>query len=161
MIKIDNSLISAISEKAQKSDRKRMNYNFHKAAYDSLQRLINAIEPYSYIQPHKHENPDKREIFFILKGRMAVVEFDDHGNILDHIILDAEKGNFAVEIPERTWHTIISLEKNSVAYEFKDGPYNADEDKNFATWAPKEGDSNSSAYIENLLENLQLKIQTF
>ncbi len=161
MIKIDNRLISAISDKAQKSERKRLNYNFHKVYDDNLQRLINAIEPYSYVQPHKHENPDKREVFFILKGKMVVIEFDDDGNIIDHFILDAEKGNFAVEISEKTWHSIISLEKGSVAYEFKDGPYSITDDKNFASWAPKEGDSTSKAYIDSLLERLQLKIQTF
>lgn len=158
MIKIDNQLIESISALAQHSDRKRKNYNFHKIASDPLQRLINAIEPYSYIQPHKHENPDKREVFFVLRGRMAVIEFDDNGEILDYIILDSKTGNIAVEIPERTWHSIISLEKGSVSYECKDGPYNPENDKNFAEWAPKEGDSNCIAYIENILEKLNLKI---
>ncbi len=161
MIKIDNSFIDVIADKAQNSERKRMNYNFHTSNSDRLQRLINAIEPYSYIQPHKHENPDKREVFFILKGKMLVVEFDNEGNILDHIILDSQNGNFAVEIPEKTWHTIISLEKSSVAYEFKDGPYSVNNDKNFADWAPKEGDISTKAYIDSILEKLQLKIQTF
>jgi cupin fold WbuC family metalloprotein len=161
MIKIDDSFITPFSGKAQNSERKRLNYNFHTDDDDTLQRLINAIEPYSYIQPHKHENPDKREVFFILKGKMLVVEFDDEGNILDHIVLDAEKGNYAVEIPEKTWHTIISLESASVAYEFKDGPYRVMNDKNFASWAPKEGDSSSKAYIDNILEKLQLQIQIF
>ncbi|MFZ4413179.1 MAG: WbuC family cupin fold metalloprotein [Bacteroidales bacterium] len=161
MIKIDAALLNVISDNAQKSNRKRMNLNFHHNDADRLQRFINAIEPYSYIQPHKHENPDKREVFFILKGKMLVVEFDDDGNVLDHIILDAEQGNFAVEIPEKTWHTILSLEKSSVAYEFKDGPYAVADDKNFAVWAPKEGDPLCKAYIDNLLENLQLQIQSF
>ena len=160
MIKIDSQLIDDISDKAQKTERKRLNYNFHTFYDDNLQRLLNAIEPYSYIQPHKHENPDKREIFFILKGRMVVIEFDDNGNIVDHIVLDAKKGNFAVEIPEKTWHSILSLESKSVVYEFKDGPYAIIDDKNFALWAPKEGDATCKDYIENLLEKLQLKIQT-
>ena len=161
MIKIDNHLIQIISEQAQSCNRQRKNYNFHKKAEDPFQRLINAIEPYSYIQPHKHENPDKREVFFILQGKLLVIEFNDNGDILDHIVLDASKGNIAVEIPEKTWHTIISLEKSSVAYECKDGPYKPIDDKNFASWAPKEGDSKCKAYIDNLLEKLQLKIQTF
>ena len=158
MIKIDNQLIETISALAQNAERKRKNYNFHKISSDPFQRLINAIEPFSYIQPHKHENPDKREVFFVLRGRMAVIEFDDNGEILDYIILDSKTGNIAVEIPERTWHSIISLEKGSVSYECKDGPYNPEDDKNFAEWAPKEGDSNCIAYIENILEKLNLKI---
>jgi hypothetical protein len=38
------------------------------------------------------------------------VEYDDLGEIMDHIVLDSSSGNFACEIPERTWHSIISLE---------------------------------------------------
>ena len=150
-----------ISEQAQSSQRQRKNYNFHIIAADPFQRLINAIEPYSYIQTHKHENPDKREVFFVLKGRMLVVEFNNDGEIIDHIVLDTLNGNMAVEIPERTWHTIISLEKGSVSYECKDGPYDPDDDKNFAIWAPKEGDKNCNAYIDEILSKLNLKISTF
>lgn len=161
MIKIDSELVKLISEQAYLSHRKRKNYNFHKELNDPFQRLINAIEPYSYIQPHKHENPDKREVFFILRGRMVVVEFDDYGNIVDHIILDAETGCMAAEIPERTWHCIISLEKGSVVYETKDGPYDPKDDKNFAQWAPKEDDKSSKQYIDYILEELNLKISGF
>jgi cupin fold WbuC family metalloprotein len=151
MIKIDEPLISRVSEQAEKRPRLRQNYNFHRQMDDTLQRLLNAIEPYSYIQPHKHEMPDKREVFFILRGRMAVIEYDAAGNILDHIILDARSGNYAVEIPERTWHSIISLEPGSVSYEFKDGPYDPIDDKNFATWAPREGEAGTHEFILDVL----------
>ncbi len=161
MIKIDNKLIDFVSNQAKSSERQRKNYNFHKLAEDPLQRLINAIEPYSYIQPHKHENPDKREVFFVLRGKMLVVQFDDDGQITDHIVLDSTIGNIAVEIPERTWHTVISLESGSVSYECKDGPYDPCNDKNFAKWAPKEDDSNCKNYIETILLKLNLKISSF
>lgn len=161
MIKIEDQLIQMLAEQAQSSDRQRKNYNFHKVDEDTFQRLMNAIEPYSYIQPHKHENPDKREVFFILKGKMAVIEFDNNGEIIDHIVLDASKGNMAVEIPEKTWHSIISLEKGSVSYECKDGPYDPIVDKNFAQWAPKEGDPDCKSYIDKILKKLNLKISTF
>ena len=158
MIKIDQTLIDEISKQARACQRQRKNYNFHKIEADPLQRLINAIEPYSYIQPHKHGNPDKREVFFVLRGKILVVEFHDNGEIADHILLEASTGNIAVEIPENTWHTIISLEKASVAYECKDGPYDPTEDKDFASWAPKEGDCNCKQYIDEILQKLNLKI---
>ncbi len=161
MIKINSELIQLISNQAVISPRKRKNYNFHKKLNDPFQRFINAIEPYSYIQPHKHENPDKREVFFILKGRMVVVEFDENGDVIDHVVLDPKTGCIAAEIPERTWHCIISLEKGSVAYETKDGPYEPTDDKNFAKWAPKEGDENCKLYIDNILKDLNLQISGF
>ena len=161
MIKINDEFIQPISEKAQKSSRKRHIYNFHKYAEDPFQRMINAIEPYSYIQPHKHENPDKREVFFILKGKILVVEFDNDGKITEHIVLEAKTENVAVEIPEATWHCIISLAKGSVTYEAKDGPYNPENDKIFAPWAPKEGEESSKCFIDDILQKLNLKISTF
>lgn len=154
MIKIDEAFISETSEKAQNSSRRRMNYNFHKQASCTLQRMLNAMEPDTYIQPHKHENPDKVEAFFVLRGRILLIEFDDAGHITDHIILDPKTGQYGGEIPPRTWHTLISLEKASVAYEVKDGPYNPTDDKNFASWAPQEGDSDCLEYNNSLLKIL-------
>lgn len=156
MIKINEAFISKTSEKAKVSSRLRQNFNFHKEDSATLQRMLNALELDTYIQPHKHENPDKVEAFFILRGRILVVEFDDEGNITEHIVLDTNEGNYGTEIAPRTWHTIICLEAGSVAYEVKDGPYNAAVDKSFALWAPSEGDENCTAYIASVLEMLGL-----
>jgi len=158
MIKINEKFINITSAKAKKSDRRRMNYNFHKEDSSTLHRMLNAMEPDTYLQPHKHENPDKIEAFFVLRGRVLVLEFDDKGNIIDHIILDSKKGNFGAEIPPRTWHIIISLEKNTVAYEVKDGPYNPENDKIFAPWAPSEGDSEAQEYNKNILRELNINL---
>lgn len=157
MIKINETFISTTSEKAKINPRRRQNFNFHKENSATLQRMLNALELDTYIQPHKHENPDKVEAFFVLRGRILVVEFDDEGNITEHIILDSHIGNYGAEIAPRIWHTIICLEASSVAYEVKDGPYNAAADKNFAPWAPTEGDDNCTAYLTEIIEKLDLK----
>ncbi len=157
MIKITEDFIDESSQKAKISPRKRKNFNFHKHDSDRLQRMLNALEMGTYIQAHKHEDPDKVEAFFVLRGRILVVEFDDEGKITDHIILDAKKGNYGTEIAARTWHTIICLEEGSVAYEVKDGPYNVAVDKNFAPWAPPEGDQSCSSYLNEILKALGLK----
>ena len=157
MIKIDNFLLNKTSAQAKVAPRRRMNFNFHKDSSDTLQRLLNAMEPLSYIQPHKHEDPDKREAFFALRGRIAVIEFDEVGNIADHILLNPMIGNFGAEIPERTFHTIISLDPDTIAYEIKDGPYSPIDDKNFASWAPKEGNPGADAYLRDLLKELNIE----
>jgi cupin fold WbuC family metalloprotein len=156
MIKINETFISTTSEKAKNNPRRRQNFNFHNENSATLQRMLNALELDTYIQPHKHENPDKVEAFFVLRGRILVVEFDDEGNITEHIILDSHIGNYGAEIAPRTWHTIICLEASSVAYEVKDGPYNAAVDKNFASWAPTEGDEKGIGYIADILDKLEL-----
>ncbi|MEI6436960.1 MAG: WbuC family cupin fold metalloprotein [Bacteroidota bacterium] len=157
MIKIGTFLLDQVSGQARVSSRRRMNYNFHKTSSDTLQRMLNAMEPLSYIQPHKHEDPDKREVFFSLRGRIVVVEFDDLGMITDHILLDPLTGNFGAEIPERTYHTIIALDEDTVAYEFKDGPYTPIDDKNFAPWAPKERSAEAEKYLHGLLEKTDIR----
>ena len=128
-----------------------MNYNFHELE-DPVNRLLNAMEPGTYIQPHKHKDPDKFEVFLALRGSFLVIIFDDEGNIMEHEVLNAQKGNFGVEIPEKIYHTLMPLEKGSVAYEIKEGPYVPASAKNFAPWAPAEGDKGVEAYMQKLLE---------
>ena len=154
MIIINDQLIKPVIDRANHSPRRRMNYNFHPRLDDPLQRMLNCIEPDSYIQPHKHENPDKCEAFILLKGKLLVVEFDDQGRVASHALLEAGTGTYGVEIAPRVYHCIIALESGSVVYEVKNGPYSPIDDKNFADWAPKEGDAECRAYMENLTRQL-------
>lgn len=150
MIKVQRPLLEELSKEAKTVLRKRKNYNFHKDDSDLMQRMLNALEQSTYVRPHKHINPDKREVFIILRGIVAVIEFDHHGNISDHIILDNSKGNYATEIIPGSWHTVISLENNSVYYEVKDGPYDKKKDKIFSEWSPAEGTQEAGKYLEKL-----------
>ena len=79
MKRIDGKLIRSLNNQAKRSDRKRINYNFHDGSQDPLQRMLNAMQPGTYLQPHKHENPDKREVFLALTGRFVVIQFNDDG----------------------------------------------------------------------------------
>jgi len=150
MIVIEAETLEKLSVKAKESKRKRINLNYHSGESDLLQRLLNAMEPSTYVRPHKHENPDKREVFIILQGSIAAVIFDDDGKITDYSIMKREKGVFCVEVPPKTWHTLISLEENSVMYEFKDGPYDVITDKQFADWAPDENSCKAMEYLDKI-----------
>jgi cupin fold WbuC family metalloprotein len=156
LIHISSPEISILKEEATLSSRKRKNFNFHKEPGDTMQRMMHAMNPGTYVQPHKHENPDKREAFIILEGRVAVIEFDDDGNILSHFILDRNIGNYGAEVPERTWHMLIALRQNSVIYEVKDGPYSPGDDKYFASWAPVEGSETCEGYLKKIIRRLKL-----
>ena len=154
MIIINDNLIEPIIIKANASPRRRMNYNFHPQLDDPLQRMLNCLEPGTYIQPHKHENPDKCEAFILLKGKVLVVEFDNDGQVTSHALLEAGTGAYGAEIAPRIFHCIIALEPGSVVYEVKNGPYSPLDDKNFASWAPKEGNEGCHEYVENLVKQL-------
>ena len=158
MIKIDLTLLNQTIQKAQISSRGRMNYNFHSGPEDTMQRMLNAMEPGTYIRPHKHEHPDKREVFFALKGTLCLVEFEDDGRIREYTLLSPDSDCIGAEIPPRTYHTVISMESGSVAYELKDGPYDPADDKNFAEWAPPEGAADAEAYLDQLIAGLNLPV---
>ena len=155
MIHIDEILLNEIIAKAKTSPRKRMNHNFHTYAEDPLQRMLNCLELGTYCRPHKHENPPKREVFIILKGTVAVLQFNNEGKIIDTTILNNTNGQYGVEIPPLTWHSIIALENESVVFECKDGPYEPASDKDFAPWAPEEGSAESAYYLKKLISELQ------
>ncbi|MDR1864583.1 MAG: WbuC family cupin fold metalloprotein [Bacteroidales bacterium] len=150
MIVINDALLDAVSAKAAASPRRRMNHNFHRELDDPLQRMLNCLQTDTYIQPHKHENPDKCEAFILLKGKALVLEFDEEGKVTSHAVLQAGSGLYGAEIAPRVYHGIIPLEDGSVVYEVKNGPYSPLNDKNFAKWAPKEGTKECAAYIERL-----------
>ena len=158
MIKINKELLDKVSKLAKASLRLRINYNFHLTADDTLQRLLNAMEPGTYIQPHKHENPDKREAFWAIRGKILVVEFDHQGKITEHCILSPDDGVFGCEITIKGWHSVIPLEENTVAYEVKDGPYNVEIDKQFASWAPDENSFERFAFVQNIFNELNIPI---
>ncbi|UZR96020.1 WbuC family cupin fold metalloprotein [Chondrinema litorale] len=154
MIKIDTKLVEQLLEKANNSERKRANYNFHDSEDDTLQRMLNCLNVGTYIAPHKHEDPDKREAFIILRGKILIITFTETGKVTNHTLLEEGSGNVGAEIPPRTYHTLIPLTSGSVLYEIKDGPWDINTDKVFAPWAPKEGDEEALTYNENLLKGL-------
>jgi cupin fold WbuC family metalloprotein len=156
MIRITDDLIEGISNQAKALERKRCNYNLHKSPDDTIQRFINALEPNTYIRPHKHEKPDKTEILVILKGRVVIVEFDDNGKVTDHFVLDFESGNKGAEIPPQVWHTFIALQDGSAVYEMKEGPFITGTNKIFAEWSPEEGTGEAQHFNKEILRAIQL-----
>lgn len=147
---IDDCLLDVLSIDAQCSKRLRKNYNLHTDPSDPIQRLLNALEPDTYICPHKHENPDKRELFIPMRGAFVLVTFDNAGEIVSIVRLSENSDARIVEIEQGIWHTLVCEESGTIYFEIKDGPYNVDRDKNFASWAPKEHAEDAKSYLNEL-----------
>jgi cupin fold WbuC family metalloprotein len=147
VIVIDNKLLAALSETAQSSPRLRKNHNIHAQLDDPVQRLFNAIEPNTYVRPHRHQGVDRWEFFQIVSGSAAVLTFEPDGKVLEKIVLSQSGPNVAIEIPANTWHTIVSLQPGTVLFEIKKGPYQPVSDKDFALWAPAEGASAAERFV--------------
>lgn len=148
----DQGFFGQLSEAASASPRRRANANVHTDAQSSVQRLFITLEPDSYVRPHRHSEPDKWEFFWMVKGKIAFLIFDDDGALTERHILEASGAVQGLEIPAGTWHSVLALDSAATFFEVKQGPYIPVSDKDFATWAPAEGDTGVMAFMETLRE---------
>lgn len=140
--RVDGARLDALTAEARERPRGRLNLNLHGGYDDPVQRLAIAIEPGSYVRPHRHD-PGRFELFIGLRGRLALLTFDAEGTVLarDEVVPGgAGQAVAALEVPGGAWHTVIALEPGSAFLEVKQGPYAPLSDKNFAAWAPREDD---------------------
>ncbi|VEC81283.1 Tryptophan synthase beta chain like [Raoultella ornithinolytica] len=98
------------SDAAARSPRLRAHRNFHPELTDPVQRLAIAMEPGTYIRPHRH--PHTFELLLALSGRFVVLTFDDLGYVTRRIVLGEECT--ALEMDAGTWHAVLSLDAGGV-----------------------------------------------
>jgi cupin fold WbuC family metalloprotein len=137
--RLSRAALDRLSKEAASSPRLRKNRNLHEME-DPVHRLFNAIEPGSYIQPHRHLHPPKAETMVVVAGRLGFLSFHDDGTVAERAVLDAAGESFGVDVPPGVWHTFVSLAPGTVAFEAKAGPYVAPAGSDAAPWAPPEGD---------------------
>jgi cupin fold WbuC family metalloprotein len=155
---IGPALLDQIWKQARESPRKRKNFNFHLRESDPAHRLLNAVEPDSYVRPHRHLDPSKDETIIAVRGSFGLVFFDEHGAVTKSLIIRAGGETMGVNIPHGIYHTLLALDSASVFFEAKAGPYVPIALAEFAPWAPPESDLAALAYLEKLrgLFDLQL-----
>jgi len=145
---ITRELLRHITEEALASPRQRKNHNLHPNDESRCHRLLNAMEPSSYIRPHCHLDPEKDEAFILMSGRLGVITFSSEGGVENVVVLSHENGNLAADIPHGVFHTAVSLQSGSVFYETKAGPYFPITEMEKAPWAPAENTPEASTYLE-------------
>jgi cupin fold WbuC family metalloprotein len=111
---------------------------------------LNAIEPSSYIRPHRHLDPEKDEAFILLSGRLGIIQFSEAGEVTETVVLSRENGVLVADIPHGIFHTAVSLESGTVFFEAKAGPYLPLTDAEIAAWSPHDADSSAPRYLEQL-----------
>lgn len=154
---LTEALIAEVLDKARQSPRRRMNHNFHQSMEANPHRFLNVLLERTYIQPHRHAEPPKPEAFLVLEGQAAFFVFDDAGTVVSNHILgrgELPSIGIGIDVAPGVWHTIAAISPYAVCYEVKPGPYSAATDKDFAPWAPREGEAGAPAYLESLLARL-------
>jgi cupin fold WbuC family metalloprotein len=161
---LTDSLIQSVVDKALQSPRLRMNHNFHTGPEDNPHRFLNVFAYGTYVAPHRHRNPPKAESFIVLEGYVAIFLFRDDGTLEKTVVLGSGPapkklpssiaGNPAargIDLAPGIWHSITALTPHAVTYEVKPGPWDPASDKEFAPWAPREGDATAADYLQQLL----------
>lgn len=149
---LDNSLLTKLSGEAAQNPRLRKNLNLHADYNEPSQRLLNAMEPDSYIRPHRHLRDPKPECFIGIRGKLALIIFDDDGEIAHVFPFGPNQESAGADIPPGIWHTVVCLEKGSIFFETKPGPFIPISTKDMAPWAPEEERSlDAQAYLNDLV----------
>lgn len=148
---LDDALLERTVAYARESPRRRVIAPFHRNEAELLHRMLNAVQPDSYVRPHRHLDPPKAEAWIILRGALLFFTFDEHGQVEQQVLLRAGGPCFGVDLSPGIYHSFIALEPDTVIYEVKSGPYQKSDDKSFAPWAPAEGSPEAASYMAALL----------
>ncbi len=146
----DQSFLDALSARAAANPRLRQNHNLHPDFNAPAQRFFNAIEPGSYVLPHRHLAPGKEETLLMIRGSLGLAFFDDAGEIRATRLLAANGTCIGTQIPLGCWHSVVALEAGTVFFEVKDGPYLPIATEERAPWAPAEGSAAAAAFEQTL-----------
>ena len=155
---ITAATLDALLAKARQSPRLRAIQRLHEDDWEHAHRMLNALVPGTYVRPHRHPDKYNGEGFILLRGRLAVLIFDEAGtlNQAASCVLSLPNGSmggcFGMDIPPGVWHSLVALE-DSVLYETKGQPaggYVQDSDKDFAPWSPAEGDAMTADFVKQL-----------
>lgn len=144
------AVLDALTRAAEASPRRRQNLNLHESSAHPAHRFFNAMEPHSYVRPHRHLDATKDETFVAPRGAFGLIVFADNGEVAESAVLRPDAESLAAHVPHSVFHSAIALEPGSIFFEVKAGPYDPHLDKDWAPWAPPEGDAAAAAYLAQL-----------
>lgn len=119
---IDKKILDDLTVQAKASPRLRMAFDLRNTPEDNSQRMLNAIEPGSVMQIHRHQKTS--ETVVCLRGKVVEEFYDELERICtDSIVLTPNGTNVAINVPIGQWHSLRCIEPNTVLLESKDGKY--------------------------------------
>ena len=129
-MKIDNKLFDELTAKAKESPRLRHGYDLRNSPEDNSQRMLNALEPGTILDIHRH--PASATTLIVLRGSIKQNIYNDAGELIESVILKADPNELPIyQIPQNTWHNLECLESGTVIFESKSGKYIPEADAEF------------------------------
>ncbi|EGB15236.1 hypothetical protein DND132_2030 [Pseudodesulfovibrio mercurii] len=153
------SLVGTLLARSRQSPRKRMLQKLHKSLDATAHRMFNAMQPGTYVMPHRHLDPAKDETVLVMAGSMLFIRFTDDGEIAEQILLQPGTETFGVDVAPHVYHTYVPLKPDTLVFECKTGPYAPESDKDVPDWAPREGTPEAEPYLLKLLKALAAKAE--
>lgn len=147
---IGDRMIGEALAQSRKSPRGRIILPLHKNDEAPVHRMLNCIQPGSYIRPHTHLHPPRIESVIVLRGVLMSLHFSDLGDIVRADRLAPGTPFFGVDSEPGQFHSFLALAPDTVIFEIKPGPYRRSSDKDFAQWAPEEGSADAAEYLTRI-----------
>lgn len=152
VVAVTREMVQGKADDARRNVRGREIHVLHTGDEDPVQRMLNALQPGSYVTPHRHLVPPKVESLVLLQGSLAFVSFDDAGEPDEDgcLVLSREADVLAVDCRPGVWHTFFALEPDTVVFEVKAGPYVRGRDQEWPEWAPSQNGEGGREYLADL-----------
>ena len=116
---IEQAFLDSLSAEAQASPRLRTVFVLGGAPSDTCQRILNAIEPGTVIDIHRHRTTT--ETVVCVRGHFREIFYDESGAVAE--VIDMVPGGTVLDVPVGQWHSLESLESGTVLMAVKDGPF--------------------------------------
>ena len=133
---------------SRQSPRLRIIQPIQRTQESKVQRLLNFLQPGTYIRPHRHPLAHATESICLLSGALEILIFTPQGSILSRHLLSSSSP--LIDLEPGLWHGMIVKEPDTVIFEVKQGPYLPIDDKDFASWVPAENSPEVSEYLKSL-----------
>ena len=148
LFRLTPDLLETGKKASRESPRRRMIMPVQRTSEAHVQRLLNFLQPGTYIRPHRHPRPHATESLCLLEGELEFLVFSESGEILDRLALTPQ--NPLIDVEPGLWHGMIIKRPDTVIFEIKIGPYDPTTDKNFAPWAPEEKSPKVADFLQLL-----------
>ncbi len=113
-----DSILDELSAQAKNNPRLRQSYDLRTTPNDSSQRLLNAIEPGTKMDIHRHLNTS--ETVTCIRGWFVEKIYDENGKLLETVEM---RPGVVVNIPAGQWHNLESRVSGTVLLSCKDGAF--------------------------------------
>ena len=145
----DEKVIQQGLDQSRESPRRRMILPIHRRQDSPVQRMLNFLQPETYIRPHMHPREGAVESICLLQGAIRFFVFDENGTPTLSTYFEAGSPSSVIDIEPKVWHSFVVLKSDTVIFETKMGPYDENLDKTFAGWAPDEDSDEVPSWIDH------------